>query len=135
MTSDLYARLADAARTALEVIRRERDGDLRGVIDLVTTYGDEDKGLIIGVLASVINHMLAAIDDLAVSHGEAVRGEDVLKMMAVSLEPPATARLRADASATTCWIRSAGQRSSVPGAEESPRSTGRSNTAARARPG
>ena len=56
------------------------------------------RGLIIGMLASVINHMLAAIDDLAVSHGEAVRGEDVLKMMAISLEPPATARLRADAS-------------------------------------
>ena len=88
MTSDLHARLADAARTALEVIRRERGGDLRGVVDLVTTYGDEDKGLIIGMLASVINQALAAIDDLAVSHGEAVRGEDVLKMMAVSLEPP-----------------------------------------------
>jgi hypothetical protein len=40
------------------------------------------------MLAGVINHLLAAIDDLAVSHGEAVRGEDVLKMMAVSLEPP-----------------------------------------------
>jgi hypothetical protein len=88
MTSDLYARLADAARTALEIIRRERGGDLRGVVDLVTTYGDEDKGLIIGVLASVINHALAAFDELAVSHGEDVRGEDVLKMMAVSLEPP-----------------------------------------------
>jgi len=88
MTSDLYDRLADAARTALEVIRRERSGDLRGVVDLVTTYGDEDKGLIIGVLASVINHALAAIDELAVSHGEALRGEDLLKMMAVSLEPP-----------------------------------------------
>ena len=88
MTSDLHARLADAARTALEIIRRERGGDLRGVIDLVTTYGDEDKGLVIGMLASVMNHMLAAIDDLAISHGEAVRGEDVLKMMAISLEPP-----------------------------------------------
>ena len=31
---------------------------------------------------------LDAIDELVVSHGEAVRGEDVLKMMAVSLEPP-----------------------------------------------
>jgi len=38
-------------------------------------------------LASVINHTLAAIDELTVSPGEAVRGEDVLKMMAVSLEP------------------------------------------------
>lgn len=88
MTSDLHARLADAARTALEVIRRERGGDLRGVVDLVTTYGDEDKGLIIGMLASVINHALAAIDDLAVACGETMRGEDVLKIMAVSLEPP-----------------------------------------------
>jgi len=89
MTSDLHARLADAARTALEVIRRERGGDLRGVVDLVTTYSDEDKGLIIGMLASVINHMLVAIDELALLHGEAMRGEDVLNMMAVSLEPPA----------------------------------------------
>jgi hypothetical protein len=40
------------------------------------------------MLAGVINHALAAIDELAVSHGEVVRGEDVLKMMAVSLEPP-----------------------------------------------
>jgi len=38
-------------------------------------------------LTSVINHTLAAIDELTVSPGEAVRGEDVLKMMAVSLEP------------------------------------------------
>ena len=88
MTSDLHARLADAARTALEIIRRERVGDLRGVVDLVTTYGDDDKGLIIGALASVINHAFAAIDELAMSHGELVRGEDVLKMMAVGLEPP-----------------------------------------------
>ena len=54
MTSDLHAELADAGRTALEVIRRERRGDLRGVVDLVTTYGDDGKGLIIGALASII---------------------------------------------------------------------------------
>lgn len=62
-------------------------GDLRGVAGLVTTYGDEGKALIIGMLASVINHTLVAIDELAVSHCEAVHGEYVLKMMAVSLEP------------------------------------------------
>lgn len=89
MTMDLHAKIADAARTAFEIIRRERGGDLRGVVDLVTTYGDEDKGLIIGVMASVINQSLAAIDELAMSHGEVLRGEDVLKMMAVGLDPPA----------------------------------------------
>ena len=88
MTSDLHARLTDAARTALEVIRRERRGDLRGIVDLVTTYSDDDKGLIIGALASVINHALAALDELAISHGELFRGEDLLTMMAVGLEPP-----------------------------------------------
>ena len=35
MTSDLCARLTDAARTAVEIIRRERAGDLRTVADLV----------------------------------------------------------------------------------------------------
>lgn len=88
MSSDLHAELADAGRTALEVIRRERRGDLRGVVDLVTTYGDEGKGLIIGALASIINHALASIDELAISHCELIRGEDLLNMMAVSLEPP-----------------------------------------------
>lgn len=35
MTSDLCARLTDAARTAVETIRRERAGDLRSAVDLV----------------------------------------------------------------------------------------------------
>ncbi len=42
--------IADAARTALEVIRHEQGGDLRGVAGLVTAYGDEDQALIIGML-------------------------------------------------------------------------------------
>jgi hypothetical protein len=88
MTSDLHAKLADAGRTALEVIRRERRGDVRGIVDLVTTHSDDEKGLIIGALASVINHALAAVDELAISHGEPFRGEDLLLMMAVGLEPP-----------------------------------------------
>lgn len=88
MTSDLHARLADAARTALEIIRRERAGDLRGLVDLVGTYGDNDKGLILGAMASVINHALAAFDALAISHGELIRGEELLKQMAVTLPPP-----------------------------------------------
>ena len=40
------------------MIRRKRGGDRRGIVDLVSTYSDDDKGLIIGVLASVINHAL-----------------------------------------------------------------------------
>lgn len=87
MTSDLYARLTDAARTAVEIIRRERAGDLRGVVELVGTYDDEDKGLIIGALASVINHSFAAIDELAATHGEPIRGQDVLARLAVGLPP------------------------------------------------
>ena len=88
MTSDLHARLTDAAKTALEIIRRERAGDLRGIVDLVGTYGDSDKGLILGAMASVINHALAAFDALAISHGEPIRGEELLRQMAVSLPPP-----------------------------------------------
>lgn len=88
MTSDLHAQLTDAARTALEIIRRERAGDLRGIVDLVGTYSDGDTGLILGAMASVINHALAAIDELAISHGELIRGEDLLTLMAVSLPPP-----------------------------------------------
>jgi hypothetical protein len=87
MTSDLHARLTDAARTALEIIRRERAGDIRGVVDLVGTYGDGDKGLILGAMASVINHALAAIDELAISHGDLIRGEDLLRWMAIGLPP------------------------------------------------
>lgn len=89
MTSDLYARLNDAARTAIEIIRRERAGDLRGVVDLVSTYQeDDDKALIIGAMANVVNHAFATIDELAVAHGEPVRGEDLLALMAVGLSPP-----------------------------------------------
>lgn len=88
MTSDLYDRLTDAARTAVEIIRRERAGDIRGVVDLLSTHSDDDKGLIIGALASVINHAFAAIDELAVTHGEPMRGEDLLGLMAVGLPPP-----------------------------------------------
>lgn len=40
------------------------------------------------MMASVINHALAAIDELAISHGESFRGEDLLNMMAVGLDPP-----------------------------------------------
>ena len=88
MTSDLHAKLTDAARTALEIIRRERAGDIRGIADLMGTYSDGDKGLILGAMASVINYALAAIDELAISHGELIRGEDLLTLMAVSLPPP-----------------------------------------------
>ena len=77
MSSDLYGELTDAGRTALEIIRRERAGDLRGVVDLVSTYGDGGKGLIFGAMASVVNHTLAAFDDLARSHGEVLRGDDL----------------------------------------------------------
>jgi hypothetical protein len=89
MTSDLHAQLADAARTALEIVRRERAGDLRGVVDLVSTYDDGEKGLIFGAMASIVNNALAVVDALATAHGEPVRGDDVLKFMAVSLPPSA----------------------------------------------
>jgi len=88
MSSDLYAELADAGRTALEIIRRERAGDLRGVVDLVSTYGEGDKGLIFGAMASVVNLALAAFDELARSHGEVLRGDDLLEAMAVGLQQP-----------------------------------------------
>ena len=88
MTRDLHAKLTDAARTALEIVRRERAGDLRGIVDLVSTYSDSDKGLILGAMASVINHAFAAFDQLAASHGELIRGEDLLALMAVSLPRP-----------------------------------------------
>lgn len=88
MTSDLHAKLTDAAKTALEIVRRERAGDLRGIVDLVGTYSDSDKGFIFGAMASVINHALAAFDELAISHDERIRGEDLLAQMAVSLPGP-----------------------------------------------
>lgn len=88
MTSDLHAKLANAASTALEIIGREHTGDVRGFVDLVGSYSDGDKGLVIGALGSVINHALAAIDELAISHGEPFRGDDLFKAMAISLPPP-----------------------------------------------
>jgi len=88
MSSDLYAELADAGRTALEIVRRQRAGDLRGIVDLVNTYGDGDKELIFGAMASVVNHALAAFDELARSHGEVLRGDDLIEAMAVGLQPP-----------------------------------------------
>src|SRR5262249_52297752 len=89
MTSDdLHAQLNDAGRTALEIIRRERAGDVRSIVDLVSTYSDDGKGLIIGAMAGVVNHALGAFDQLATSHGEPLRGDDLLKVMAVTLEPP-----------------------------------------------
>ena len=91
MTSDLHAQLTDAGRTALEIIRRERAGDVRGVVDLVSTYSDGGQGLIIGAMASLVNHALGAFDQLAISHGELSRGEDLLTSIAVSLEPPGEA--------------------------------------------
>jgi hypothetical protein len=92
MSSDPYAELTDASTTALEIIRRERAGDLRGIIDLVGTYSDGGKGLILGAMASVINHALAAFDDLARSHGELLRGDDLLKAMTIGLRPPEPGR-------------------------------------------
>ena len=88
MGSDLYAKLNDAGRTALEIVRRERAGDLRGIVDLVSTYSESDKALIIGAMASVINNALGAFDELAKSHGQSLRGDDLLKAMAVGLQPP-----------------------------------------------
>jgi hypothetical protein len=43
---------------------------------------------VIGAMASVINHALAAIDELAASHDEPFRGDDLLKAMAISLQQP-----------------------------------------------
>ena len=88
MSSDLYGELTDAGRTALEIVRRERVGDLRGVVDLVSTYGDGGQALIFGAMASIVNHALAAFDEIAREHGEALRADDLLEAMAVSLEPP-----------------------------------------------
>ena len=88
MGSDLYGELTDAGRTALEIVRRERAGDLRGIVDLVSTYGDGGKGLIFGAMASVVNYALAAFDELAREHGEVLRSDDLLEAMAVGLEPP-----------------------------------------------
>jgi hypothetical protein len=88
MSSDLYGQLTDAGRTALEIIRRERAGDLCCVVDLVSTYRDGDKGLIFGAMASIVNHALAAFDELARSHGDVLRGDDLLEAMAVGLQPP-----------------------------------------------
>ena len=88
MGSDLYGELTDAGRTALEIVRRERAGDLRGIVDLVSTYGDGGKALILGAMASVVNHALAAFDELAREHGEVLRSDDLLDAMAIGLEPP-----------------------------------------------
>jgi hypothetical protein len=88
MSSDLYGELADAGRTALEIVRRQRAGDLRGIVDLVNTYGDGGKALIFGAMASVVNHALAAFDELAREHGEVLRSEDLLDAMAIGLQPP-----------------------------------------------
>jgi hypothetical protein len=88
MASDLHAELTDAARTALEIVRRERTGDVRGIVDLVSTYSDGGKGLILGAMASLVSHALAAFDQLAISHGESCRGDDLLTMMAITLDPP-----------------------------------------------
>jgi hypothetical protein len=54
----------------------------------VATYNDADKALIVGVLASVINHAFVIIDELAISQGELFRGEDLLATRAIGLEPP-----------------------------------------------
>lgn len=88
MSSDLYGELTDAGRTALEIVRRERAGDLRGIVDLIGTYGDGGGALIFGAMASIVNYTLAAFDELAHEHGEVLRGDDLLDAMAVGLEPP-----------------------------------------------
>ena len=88
MSSDLYGELTDAGRTALEIVRRQRAGDLRGIVDLVSTYGDDGKWLILGAMASIVNHSLAAFDELAREHGEVLRADDLLEAMAVGLQPP-----------------------------------------------
>lgn len=88
MSRDLYADLNDASTTVLEIIRRQRAGDVRGIVDLVGTYSDGGKGLILGAMASVINHALTAFDDLARAHGESLRGDDLLEAIAVGLQPP-----------------------------------------------
>ena len=87
-SDDLYGELSDAGRTALEIVRRERAGDMRGIVDLVSTYSDDGQGLILGAMASVINEVLAVFDALASSRGEIVRGEDVLDSMRASLPSP-----------------------------------------------
>ena len=84
---DLYVELTDAGRTALEIVRRERAGDMRGIADLVCTYSDDGKGLIVGAMASVTNYVLTVFDALASSHGEIVRGDDVIDAMSISLPP------------------------------------------------
>ncbi len=88
MGGDLYGEITDAGRTAIEIVRRERAGDLRGIVDLVSTYGDGGNGLIFGAMASVVNHALAAFDELAREHGEVVCGDDLLEAMAIALGPP-----------------------------------------------
>ena len=90
MSSDLYGELTDAGRTALEIVRRERAGDLRGIVDLISTYGDDGKALVFGAMASVVNHALAAFDELARAHGEVLRSDDLLDAMAIGLQPPGT---------------------------------------------
>jgi hypothetical protein len=39
-------------------------------------------------MASVVNHALAAFDELAREHGEVLRGDDLLEAMAIGLQPP-----------------------------------------------
>ena len=52
-------------------------------------------------MASVISHTLAVVDQLPPTHSEMFRGDDVLKMMAVGLQPPEAATTRADEAAPT----------------------------------
>ena len=54
----------------------------------MSTYSDGGNGLILGAMASLVSHALAAFDQLAISHGESFRGDDLLKMTAVTLDPP-----------------------------------------------
>ena len=64
MSRDLYGELTDAGRTALEVVRRQRAVVLRCIVDLIGTYCDDGKWLIFGAMASIVNHALAAFDEI-----------------------------------------------------------------------
>ena len=88
MSSDVYGELTDAGRTALEIVQRQRAGDLRAIVDLVSTYSDDTRWLIFGAMASIVNHALAAFDELAREHGELLSADDLLEAMAVGLQPP-----------------------------------------------
>jgi len=50
--------------------------------------GDDGKALILGAMARLIGDIVAAFGQLAISHRQLFRGDDLLKMMAVTLEPP-----------------------------------------------